>query len=97
MLADAVNLTSLHFDCDITYDGRSRFARQLYRDGFRWLEAVGTAKGSLDAGVDIITIANFHPDWLQPFDAGRHEEEMKVFRAELRKMLQQAAQREQKD
>ena len=91
MLADAVNLINLDFDCQITYGEPGRFARQLYRDGFRWLEAIGAAKGSLDAGVDIITVENFHPGWGQPLDAGRHEEEMKVFRAGLRKMLQQAA------
>lgn len=78
MLADAVNLTKLHFDCDITYGGPTRVAKQLYRDGFRWLEAVGAAKGSADAGVDIITLRDLNLSM-----------NLKAFRAELRRMLQQ--------
>ena len=92
MLADAVRLTSLHFECHITWGGPSRVARQLYRDGFRWLEAFGAAKGSLDAGVDVVTVTppNLSLNWRNDPEP-RHEENMKVFRAELRRLLQQAA------
>ena len=90
MLADAVNLTNLHFDCNIAWGGPSKIARQLYRDGFRWLETIGAAKGSADAGIDIITLtdSNLSSSWMRDPES-RHEERMKVFRAELRRMLQQ--------
>ena len=89
MLADAVNLKSLHFDCQITWGGPSRVAKQLYRDGFRWLEAIGAAKGSLDAGVDIVTVTDtsLSSGWMRDPEPS-YEENMKVFRTELRRILQ---------
>ena len=92
MLADTVNLTNLHFDCNIAWGGPGRIARQLYRDGFRWLEAIGAAKGSLDAGVDLITItdSSMSSGWMRDPELG-FEERMKESRAELRRLLQQAA------
>ncbi|KAM0796834.1 hypothetical protein BDR22DRAFT_498252 [Usnea florida] len=91
MLADAVNLTRLQFDCLIAWDGPSKVAKELYRGGFRWLEAIGAAKGSLDAGVDIITVnESYSPRWMQNF-VGSREEWMKVFEAELRRLLQRGA------
>ena len=88
MLSDAVNLTNLHFDCEITYGGPGRVARQLYRDGFRWLEAFGGAKGSLDAGVDVITFteSSLSPRGMRHPRPG-FEENMEVFKAELRRLL----------
>ena len=90
MLADAVNLRSLQFDCYITYGGPGRVAKQLYRNGFRWLETFGAAKGSLDAGVDIITVtpSNLSSNWRRDPEP-RYEENLKVFRAELRRLLRQ--------
>lgn len=89
MLADAVNLTSLHFDCQITWGGPIRVAKQLYRDGFRWLEAVGAAKGSLDAGIDIITIldSSLSSGWMRD-PVPSYEDKLKTFKTELRRMLQ---------
>ena len=96
MLADAVNLTRLDFNCLITWGGPTwggptKAAKELYRGGFRWLEAIGAAKGSPDAGVDIITVNESNsPRWMQNF-AGSREEWMKVFGAELRRLLQRGA------
>lgn len=66
-------------------------AKQLYRDGFHWLEAVGVAKGKFDAAIDIIEIPEVN---LNGFPYGRVngdnlslEEKMEQFRGELRKML----------
>ena len=89
MLADAVNLTSLYFDCQITWDGPTRVARQLYRDGFRWLEAFGAAKGSLDAGVDVITIldSSLSLGWMRD-PVPSFEDNLKSFKTELRRLLQ---------
>jgi len=77
MLASAVNLRRLHIDCQIRHcwgiDLRHE-AKQLYSDGFHWLEAMGAAKGKFDAAVDIIEL-----DYT--------DEGMEAFRNELRKLL----------
>lgn len=92
MLADAVNLTRLHLDCQLAWGGPSRVAKQLYRDGFHWLEAMGAAKGRFDAAIDIIDIseANLTCHGYLYIRAGglSPEEKMEEFKAELRKMLQ---------
>lgn len=91
MLASAVNLTRLNLDCQIAWGGPCMIAKQLYRDGFHWLEAVGVAKGKFDAAIDIIEIPEVN---LNGFPYGRVngdnlslEEKMEQFRGELRKML----------
>lgn len=61
LLTSAVNLESLCIDCRIHWDGPKGVARQIYRDGHHYLEAVGAAKGQYDAAIDIIDFrpANF--------------------------------------
>lgn len=91
LLAGAVNLGRLHLDCQISWGGPKRIARQLYRDGFHWLEAVGVAKGKCDAAVELIEIPaaqlteNYGGRVLGNYPSP--EEKMEEFRAELRKML----------
>ena len=86
LLAGAVNLGRLHLDCQISWAGPRRVARQLYRDGFHWLEAVGAAKGKYDAAVELIEIPEVH--LTNVYCSGPSpESEMEKFRAELRKML----------
>ena len=89
MLADAVNLRRLNLDCKIAWGLHpKRIAKQLYRDGFHWLEAWGAAKGKFDAGVDIVEIAgrnlmyNPGPGSEPTLDKLREE-----FKAELRRLL----------
>lgn len=91
MLAGAVNLTHLHLDCKIAWGGPRKVARQLYRDGFHWLEAVGAAKGKFDAAIELLEISESNlsrfvsvrendlspNDWVEQFDA------------ELRKLLRE--------
>ena len=91
MLVDAVNLRRLHLDCRITWGCQpQRIAKQLYRDGFYWLEAVGTGKGKFDAAIDIIEITDEYltrysfPD--REFDLASDDLREK-FRAELRRLL----------
>ena len=90
MLVDAVSLKRLYLDCQISWDAEpKRIAKQLYRDGFLWLEAVGAGKGKFDAGVDMIEIADeyltrFLPRW----EAKKTPDELREeFRAELRRLL----------
>ncbi|KAF2806456.1 uncharacterized protein BDZ99DRAFT_466028 [Mytilinidion resinicola] len=93
MLSGAVNLKRLHFQCRIGWGNNIRkVARQVYRDGFHWLEAVGVAKGNYDAAVDIISLAEFTPQrtvWRTPGeeDAVEQAAKMEVFGDELRKLL----------
>lgn len=91
LLAGAVNLKRLHLDCEISWGGPKRIAKQLYRDAFHWLEAMGTRKGAFDAAVDIIEMpANYlnHPIYghmhgsQQSLGGGVED-----LRAELRKMM----------
>ena len=96
MLAGAVNLTRLYIDCQFSWgtDPR-RKARQLYRECFHWLEAMGVEHGRFDAAVDIIEVAD--RNWINPWANIQQtpnldpepnlEEKMKTFRAELRKLL----------
>lgn len=91
LLADAVNLKRLHLDCEISWGGPKRIAKQLYRDAFHWLEAMGTGKGAFDAAVDIIEMPPYylnrtiygHMHGSQQSLGGGVED----FRAELRKMM----------
>ena len=91
MLVDAVNLEHLHLDCQIGWGGGpKKIAKQLYRDGFYWLEAVGTGKRKCDAAVEIIEIANEYLTRNIYFGVGRDpkpDELMEEFRAELRRLL----------
>lgn len=89
LLAGAVNLSSLRLDCQISWGGPKKVAKQLYRDGFHWLEAVGAAKGKFDAAIEVISIPEAQ---LNGYGYGRMsgdspEEKMAEFKAELRRML----------
>ena len=92
MLAGAVNLTRLHIDCRIAGGGPRKSAKQLYRDGFHWFEAMGAAKGKLDAAVEVIEIATEYMGTFGhrpfPWEGLRSEETVEEFRDELRKLLQ---------
>lgn len=94
MLAEAVNLKRLHFDTHIAGGGGpQRVARQIYRDGFHWLEAVGSAKGKKDAAVELIEV--LEDNWQRYSRATRRGElegrgpqhDLEAFRDELRKLL----------
>ena len=90
MLASAVNLGRLHLDCYVGWGGPRRLARQLYRDGFHWLEAMGVAKGKYDAAIEVIEISD--DNWIGLGNTGFIEDETRErkteeFRAELRRML----------
>ncbi|OCL05464.1 hypothetical protein AOQ84DRAFT_366620 [Glonium stellatum] len=88
MLADAVNLRQLHFDTRIAYGGDpKRVARQIYRDGFHWLEAVGLAKGRKDAAVELIEVAETNWDRSRRRLEGPAQHNQEAFRDELRKRL----------
>ena len=91
MLAGAVNLTRLHLDCEVVWGGPKRIAKQLYRDAFHWLEAVGTGKGVFDAAVDIIEITDRYlsPSFYGHIHGSEQNQEASLedFRAELRKMM----------
>ncbi|KAH7139183.1 hypothetical protein B0J11DRAFT_36896 [Dendryphion nanum] len=66
-------------------------ARQLYRDGFPWLEAVGSAKGSMEAAVNLIEIAKVNFEgrfWQRRDEINDHDSNMREFRLELTKLLE---------
>ncbi|KAH6876018.1 hypothetical protein BKA58DRAFT_380869 [Alternaria rosae] len=59
----ATNITAFHIDSQIGWYRASKYgADQLYRDAFPWMEAVGMAKGKVDAIVDIIKFNEDHFD-----------------------------------
>lgn len=95
MLGSAVNLQSLYISCRIHWDGPKGVAKQIYRDGHHYLEAIGNAKGRYDAAVEVL---DFNPDnWTAPSwhkygnDTTPKDlnpsESLEEFRAELRKRL----------
>lgn len=57
MLMSATNIQELTIEGPISYRYNPKgIASQLYRDGFPWLEAVGIAKGRVDAAVGLVQI-----------------------------------------
>ncbi|KAF2873814.1 hypothetical protein BDV95DRAFT_567806 [Massariosphaeria phaeospora] len=90
MLALATNLNKFRVEGTITWGNEGKqVARQMYRDGFPWLEAVGAAKGRLDAAVDVIELCegNFSRNTSQASRTTHLEKNLGAFRAELRKLL----------
>lgn len=99
LAAGVLNLSRLYFDCEVgwrwtrTLDAHLKgLARQIYRDGFHWFEAVGAAKGSKGAAVEIIefaerNLARSHYRSEQQHDEAEQEKAMTVVRAELRRLL----------
>ncbi|KAF2004315.1 hypothetical protein P154DRAFT_560774 [Amniculicola lignicola CBS 123094] len=64
-------------------------ARQIYRDAFPWLEAVGAAKGKVDAAVDQLTVSNtnFQGRFWQRRDNTDPVKDLEDFKGELSKLL----------
>ncbi|KAF2659692.1 hypothetical protein K491DRAFT_775399 [Lophiostoma macrostomum CBS 122681] len=64
-------------------------ARQIYRDGFSWLEALGSARGRFDAALDVLEVSD-RPSWNRwylrnkAFDPVKDTEDLKQ---ELRRLL----------
>jgi hypothetical protein len=102
LLAGATNLECLDIDCRLGYFSSSwgtgkkqlvahRVARKTFRDCYPWLEAIGKAKGKTDAGVEIIRIdeENFdgHVWRAGGYQVPKIDEELEVFRKELRRLL----------
>ncbi|KAH7083929.1 hypothetical protein FB567DRAFT_594441 [Paraphoma chrysanthemicola] len=92
VLAWATDLKSLYLDRTAGYaSSPKRCADQLYRDAFVWLEAVGAAKGSVDAAVDIIQLKEeiFESRYWDGTTTRTKDgkEEMNLFRETLRKLL----------
>ena len=92
LLSSAVNLRRLHLDCRLAYSsGGVKTARQLYRDGFHWFEAVAIAKGKFDAAIDVVSISKdnigtaYH-GWTKQSP----EEEVSHFRGELQNLLRRS-------
>ena len=89
-LASAVNLSRLRLDCRFGWGGPRKLAKQLYRDGFHWLEALGAVKGKFDAAIDVLEISD--ENWHRYYGHGAEnapspEEKREQFNAQLRKML----------
>ncbi|KAL8754809.1 MAG: hypothetical protein Q9199_004080 [Rusavskia elegans] len=95
MLASAVNLKCLNLDCCIYWGAGSGTARQFFRDGHNWLEAVGTKEGRRDAAVDLIQLGMQHIArprvGVMSTDHTTDEEKLEkmtdAFQAELRRLL----------
>lgn len=104
LLASCTNLERVFFACQVSWGSYDRskdttkfIARQLYRDGFHFLEAIGAARGNQDAGSDVVDIHDTHfshipggvskdlPDENQKQAA--RETNRRVFRDELKKLL----------
>ena len=91
MLSSAVNLKHLHIDCVLGWkSGGAGSAKQLYRDGFHWLEAVAIAHGRFDAAMDIVNIRKEHVG--SPYGRPKisDEENLELFKEELRKLLRRS-------
>lgn len=104
LLATCTNLEHVFFACQIHWGSYHRnentiklVARQLYRDGFHFLEAIGAARGNQDAAIDVVEIHENHygqfpggilagfPDEDQKYAA--MESDREAFRDELKKLL----------
>ncbi|KAK3675775.1 hypothetical protein LTR78_004416 [Recurvomyces mirabilis] len=55
-LAEAKNLTRLHFEAGVFGEGDPvKAAKQFYADAYKFLEAIGAGKGDKTAGVDVLS------------------------------------------
>ncbi|CAE7022840.1 hypothetical protein CFE70_003201 [Pyrenophora teres f. teres 0-1] len=89
-LVSATNLTSFVIETPSSYHRSPQpLAHQLYRDAFPWLEAVGAAKGKVDAGLDVVQLGDdfFRRSWGHHPYTGRKEEQVEEFKSELGKLL----------
>ena len=69
-LAEARNLSALHFETGVFGEGDPpKAVKMFYQDAYKFLEAIGTAKGRKDAGVDVLS---FGPLALQFKDEKKH-------------------------
>jgi hypothetical protein len=71
-------------------DEAASAARQLYRDAFPWLEAVGNAKGRFDAAIDILEMDGVSIGFYDRSTRSQQElekAELAKFNAELRRHL----------
>jgi hypothetical protein len=94
MLASATNIKKLRIEAFTHWREEPHWvARQLYRDGFPWLEAVGAAKGKLDAALDLLELCS--PQLAEDEEreygfnrrGGDYEKDTEVFNKELSKLL----------
>lgn len=98
-LYGCTNLERVTLDCRISdhLDSAAKVARQMYRDGFLWMEAVGSYKGKFDAVLDIVELheSNFG---LHECSKSHSEDEVKknkddvernkdLYRKEVRRLL----------
>ncbi|KAL8833708.1 MAG: hypothetical protein Q9176_007864 [Flavoplaca citrina] len=94
-LASAVNLQLLNLDCSIRRGDPVLTARQFFRDGHNWLEAVGANEGRRDAAVDRIQLGpeNFARSRYRVDSTDDTTDEQKlekmttIFKKELRRLL----------
>ncbi|ORY17127.1 hypothetical protein BCR34DRAFT_671412 [Clohesyomyces aquaticus] len=90
LLANATNIEHLKLDCWLGTGSQPKWvARQIYRDGFPWLEAMASAKGKLDAAVDVIEIRNdnFSGRGWRSRSQVSAEKDAEDFKNELRRLL----------
>ncbi|CAK1364700.1 unnamed protein product [Cercospora beticola] len=104
MLQGCTNLQSLRFECSLDrYLDSASLARQIYRDGVFFLEAIGDAQGRYDAAVDVVQLGDWHFDpskrngWYGK-NTGESAEVItqkrrSEFEAELRRLLARGARR----
>lgn len=92
VLVSATNIQEFKINGNLYSRGGAKWvARQVYRDAFPWLEAVGAAKGRADAAVDMITIAQENFDRHSWYRRNRPEtdrgDDMQEFKTELSVLL----------
>ena len=108
LLASAMHLERLIIDCSIGYfssyawrGGKSqelanRVARKVFRDCYPLLEAKVRSKGRIDAGVDLVTLADrnfigggWRQSGVEPGEDERRmmDENTEMYRAELQRLL----------
>jgi hypothetical protein len=56
-LVSATNLEGLAILGKMGTSGPSRAAKEIYKNAYPWLEAVGMAKGKIDAAVDMLEVS----------------------------------------
>ena len=93
LLSTCTNIEFLSFDCDIGYLRQpAALARQFYRDGHYFLEAIGNARGQRDAAVDVLELSDSTFDqsnvyWRSEAEHTDVEKLKERFRTELRELL----------
>lgn len=84
MLSGATNLKALELNGTVDTRGPAQLAKQIFREGYHFVQAYGAANGSKDAAVDIIHLSDAAFKFWRQRKSATIEEHRQTFKHQLR-------------